>query len=84
MAERSTCHVHTQGDEADILFQLPPLSRLLREGDTLTVTPLSGPDVQYKVETVKYHLTQLASANPNNPHNFWKSPEVLYGVSIVP
>lgn len=84
MAERSTCYVHTQGDQSDVLFTLPPLSRRLVKDDTFTVTLVGGSKTVYKVEEVDYVLVEAASGNTNNPHNFWKSSEVFYGVSIVP
>jgi hypothetical protein len=50
MSERINAYVHTEGDPSDVLFQLPPMGRELREGDTFTFTPVSGPSVVYKVE----------------------------------
>ena len=84
MGERSTCIVHTEGDPGDVLFTLPQLSRAMHETDTFTATLVGGSPVTYKVESVMYNLVQLASGNANNPHDFWKAPEVHYGVSIVP
>jgi len=83
MSEASNAYMHTEGDPNDILFLLPPASRTLREGDTFTVTDVGGAPVVYKVESVDYRLVRLASGNLNNPHDFWKSPEVYYGVTIV-
>jgi len=76
--------VNTEGDIGDILFELPPSSHRLEEGNILTVTLAGGSLVTYKVESVGYHLVELDSANTFNPHNFWKPPTVYYGVSIVP
>ena len=84
MSERANVYVHTEGDLGDILFQMPSLSRVLHEGDVFTATLVGGSAVKYKVESVGYTLVQLASGNTNNPHNFWKAPEVFYGVTVVP
>ena len=84
MAESHPCFVHTQGDINDVLFQLPPSSRRLDEGDELTVTLVGGSAVTYKVEEVTYKLLELASGNPSHEHNYWSKAEVYYGVSIVP
>ncbi len=83
MAERSDCYVHIEGDPENILFQLPSMSRSLREGDTLNVTLQGKAEVVYKVESVRYVLTETASGNVHNPHNFWKPPAIYYGVSIL-
>lgn len=84
MSESTPCYVHTKGDPGDVLFSLPHLSREMGKGDILTVTLAGQSAVVYKVETVNYKLVEQASPNPNNPHNFWKSQEMFYGVSIVP
>lgn len=84
MSESTPCYVHTENDPDDVLFTLPPMSRELRMEDTFEVTLAGQSAVTYKVETVNYKLVEEASANPNNPHNFWKSREIFYGVSIVP
>lgn len=84
MSERTKCHVHTEGDQSDVLFQLPLLSRRLRVGDTLTVTLVGGFATVYKVESVDYKLVQAERQNPSDLISFWESSEVYYGVSIVP
>jgi len=82
VAERSKCYVHTEGDENDVLFQLPLLSRRLAEGETLSVTLNGAVEVTYKVETVKYKLVEASVQNPSEQVIFWASDEVYYGVSI--
>lgn len=84
MSESNNCYVHLETDPFTVLFQLPPQSREMHEGNIFTYTPVSGPSIVYKIESVDYRITQLASQNENNPHDFWKSAEVYYGVSIVP
>ena len=59
MAERGTPIVHTQGDPSDILFQMPPLSRELREGDVFKYTSSAG-TVAYKIENVDYQIEQIS------------------------
>ena len=84
MSERTKCYVHTDGDQGDVLFQLPLLSRRLRAGDTLTVTLVGGSATVYKVESVDYKLVQAERQTPSDLISFWESSEVYYGVSIVP
>ena len=80
MSERANAYVHTKDDPEDILFRLPPMSRQMSKGDTFTYTPVSDPSIVYKVEQVDYRIKELASGNENNPHDFWASQEVYYGV----
>ncbi len=83
MAERSHAVVHTEGDEGDVLFQLPPLFREMREGDEFVFTDSSG-SIRYKIETVLPYIELVAGGAPSNPDNLWKPPVVYYGVSVVP
>ncbi len=84
MSERTRWYVHTQGDPADVLFQLPSPSRRLAEGNIFTVEAPDGSEITYKVETVNYRLVQRISADNNGPLTVWGKSSVGYGVSIVP
>ena len=70
MSKRANCYVHTKDDPSDVLFQPPPMSRVLRKDDQFTYTPVSGPAIVYKVESVDYRIKQLASQNEHNPHDY--------------
>ena len=84
MAETATGYVHTEGDKNDVLFQMPSMVREFREGDVFTYVDPGGTEVVYLIETVEYRIESINHPNPETSGNIWKSPEVFYGVSVVP
>ena len=84
MAERANAYVRLESDPGNILFKLPSLTRELREGDVFTYTAVGGTPVTYKIESVDLRVVLISRGTQTNPRDIWKSPEVYYGVSVVP
>jgi len=79
--------VHTEGDTGDVLFQVEAIARDMREGDTFNWMTPDG-TTHYKIESVDIRFTSILPGLTNpptpSPSYKWTTPEIWYGVTVIP